>query len=107
MEREKSKSAEALPKKVRGAVCKQMKRCGKTPCRCEQGKLHGPYYSRFERRDGKQHKTYVRLADAEQTRLACQEVRQERQHLIEGRRQYRTFLRQLRDLAQDLVREAS
>lgn len=101
MEKRKPKSEESLPKKLCGAVCRQMKRCGKTPCRCERGSLHGPYYSRFEWRNGKQQKTYVRLADAERTSLACEEERQERRNLIEGRKEYKMFLRRLRDLLED------
>lgn len=40
-------------------------RCGKSPCRCEPGSLHGPYYYRFTREGGRLRKRYVRKAEAE------------------------------------------
>ena len=42
---------------------------------------HGPYYIRYWREGGKRHKEYVRLADAEGRRAACDERRQARRQV--------------------------
>lgn len=71
-----------LPKtvshKLPGTVHEQYIRCGKPNCRCAQGQLHGPYYYRFWRdRRGRLHKDYVRKADLEAVRAACEARREE------------------------------
>ena len=43
----------------RGAICAQWKRCGRANCRCTQGELHGPYYYRFYRENGRLKKQYL------------------------------------------------
>jgi hypothetical protein len=53
-----------LPKsRSLGALVEQWKRCGKSGCRCTQGRLHGPYFAVMTRQNGRLHKRYVRLAD--------------------------------------------
>jgi hypothetical protein len=42
----RARLARALPDveaTLRGALQRQMRRCGKTGCRCAEGELHGPY----------------------------------------------------------------
>lgn len=34
-------------------------RCGKPGCRCERGVLHGPYWYRYQRVNGKLKRTYL------------------------------------------------
>lgn len=53
-----------------GAVCLQRVRCGKPNCRCARGELHTAYY-RFWHEGGRRRKAYVRRADVERTRAAC------------------------------------
>ncbi len=71
-----TKPAKPLPKKLSGAVCAQWKRCGKVSCRCASGTLHGPYYYRFWREDGRLRKAYVRSADLAAVRAACNAERE-------------------------------
>ncbi len=68
--------AKTLPKMLPGAVCAQWKRCGKPGCRCARGALHGPYYYRFWREDGRLRKAYVRPSELAAVRAACDEERQ-------------------------------
>lgn len=62
-----------IPDKLPGTVIPQYVRCGKPNCRCARGDLHGPYWYRFWREDPYVlHKEYVREADLEQVRAACE-----------------------------------
>src|SRR5215470_14403096 len=54
-----------------GTVQAQEVRCGKPNCRCASGKPHKAYY-RFWREKGKLRKVYVRRADVERVRGACE-----------------------------------
>ena len=66
------KKPDLLPKKaLTGTVCAQMVRCGKATCKCAIGKLHGPYHYYFSRDNGSLTKRYIRKADVQQTRAAC------------------------------------
>jgi hypothetical protein len=60
-----NESAIPLPKidPVRGSLHVEWKRCGRSNCRCQDGRLHGPYYTRHWREDGRQRKAYVRVQD--------------------------------------------
>lgn len=67
---------EALP----GAVIAERKRCGKPNCRCASGNpedLHGPYYYRYYRENGRLRKAYVPKDRVEQVRAACALYREE------------------------------
>src|SRR3989442_15871886 len=44
---------------LRGALHRQMRRCGKAGCRCADGELHGPYIYISVRIDGRSHLLYV------------------------------------------------
>lgn len=68
----KTKPANPLPKTLPGAVCAQMVKCGKPTCKCARGELHGPYYYHFVRHNGAMVKRYIRTADVEQKRSACE-----------------------------------
>lgn len=62
-----------IPAKLPGTLISQYVKCGKPNCKCARGALHGPYWYRFWREDGyRLRKQYVRLADLEQVRAACQ-----------------------------------
>ena len=59
----------ALP----GSLHTQWVRCGRSWCRCSHGcDLHGPYFYRFYREAGKQHKEYVPKGQIKQVRAAIQ-----------------------------------
>jgi hypothetical protein len=62
-----------LPKHpLPGSVHLEWKRCGRTWCRCSRGHLHGPYFYRRWREDGRQRTEYVKRADLESTLLAIE-----------------------------------
>lgn len=42
-----------------GSLQSEWKRCGKSNCRCVHGSLHGPYWYRHWREEGRQRKRYV------------------------------------------------
>ena len=89
----------SLPKiePLRGAVCKQMKRCGKPNCKCAKGQLHGPYYYRFFYRGGRQRKKYVKKGDFQAVLSA---VRAYKQRQIE----WRNTVRETNELAREIMR---
>jgi hypothetical protein len=71
--RVETKSSDLLPKisPLPGAVCAQMKRCGRSNCKCAKGELHGPYYYRFWYERGRQRKKYVKKGDVSDIKAAC------------------------------------
>jgi len=73
--------AKTLPKTLPGAICAQWKKCGKPVCKCARGDLHGPYWYRFWREDGRLRKAYVRQTDVPAVRAACTEERQTKRML--------------------------
>jgi hypothetical protein len=64
-----------------GAVCAQYVRCGRANCRCATGMLHGPYYYRFVRIDGRLCKRYIRRADLPEVCARTAAHRRERRQL--------------------------
>jgi len=61
----------AVPKMCRhGGLRAEWKKCGKFNCRCARGQLHGPYYYRHWRENGRQRKAYVARQQLEGVRLA-------------------------------------
>jgi len=104
--RREAKGVKALhkiePAGLPGAVCAQWTRCGKAGCRCTRGELHGPYYYRMWREQGRLRKSYVPAADVEEVRAQCE---QERMRKRQERRKRQASLSQLREL-RTLLREA-
>jgi hypothetical protein len=96
--RRKKESNQKLPKTepLPGAVCAQWIRCGRPNCKCAKGELHGPYYYRFWREHGRQHKAYVRSGDLEQVRAACEARRARRRESRSARAQVTRYFRLLR-----------
>jgi len=90
-------TTETLPKILPGTVCVQWQRCGRKNCRCANGKLHGPYFSRFWREDGRLRKAYVKLSDVETVRKQCAARQQHRLQLRKGL----TDWRKLRELVRE------
>ena len=54
-----------------GEVCAQFIRCGKAGCRCNAGKLHGPYHYRIWREGLRVHKVYIKAAELEAVQAGC------------------------------------
>lgn len=88
-----NKPENPLPKTLPGAVCVQWVKCGKPSCKCARGELHGPYYYRFVWRKGKQRKLYVKHADAERIRQACEAYRNDAEKRRAERERERQQLR--------------
>lgn len=95
-----SKSPKPLPKTLPGVVLPQHVRCGKPNCRCADGDLHGPYYYRFWREDGRLRKQYVRLDDVDAVRAACRRRQEQaaarRKRRVQWMKTYRNFTDQLK-----------
>jgi hypothetical protein len=90
--------ANSLPKMLPGAVCPQWVRCGRPTCRCARGNLHGPYYYRFWREDGRLRKAYVKPAELERVRAQCRTRRLFRLNLqIDGDR-WRQLVERVREV---------
>jgi hypothetical protein len=81
-----------------GVVRPQWVRCGRPGCHCARGRPHGPYHYRFWREGARLRKAYVRPADLEGVRAACEARRAARRQLRVGWQQWR----QLRDLLREV-----
>ena len=93
-----TKSAQTLPKTLPGTVCKQYVRCGKPNCHCAKAKsLHGPYFYRFYRTEGRLRKQYVRREDEPRIRAACAGRIRERRALRASKARCRALLRIIRE----------
>ena len=90
-----------------GVVLAEKKRCGKANCRCTSGEdadLHGPYFYRYWREQGRLRKAYVPQGKVESTREACQR-RQERERAERIRRaEFKATLRSFRERAREVER---
>lgn len=84
------------PEPLPGAVCAQWVRCGRPGCKCARGELHGPYYYRFWRERGRLRKAYVRPAEVEAVRAACEARRAKRRESRQARAQVRAAFALLR-----------
>jgi hypothetical protein len=75
-----------------GSLHARYARCGTPTCRCARGDLHGPYWRRFWREDGRTRSAYVGQADLDATRHAIEQWRQSHPSI-------RSLLRDLRALS--------
>jgi len=93
------KSKDLLPKiePLPGSVCAQMKRCGRSNCRCLKGQLHGPYFYQFWRQGRKLRKKYVKKADFERVFKGC-EARKENQ------REMRNLIKEINQAGKPILR---
>ena len=98
----KTKTPKPLPKILPGTVCAQWVRCGKPGCKCARGKLHGPYYYRFWREDGRLRKVYVPRDKLDATSAACEAYRREKRVVKDSL----AFLREGRALVRRAEEEA-
>jgi hypothetical protein len=87
---------ETLPKMLPGAVCAELKKCGKPNCRCARGELHGPYYYRYWRDGRRLRKTYVPRQSVAEVTECCQARRLQRIAVRFGWQDYRIMLDALR-----------
>lgn len=81
-----------------GSVHAIRTRCGKPNCRCRAGQLHGPYFVRYWREQGRLRRQYLRPADVEQIRERCEQWRKMRTTWRAGQAEYREMIRQGRAL---------
>ena len=81
-----------VPKILPGRVRSERVRCGRANCKCARGELHGPYFYRYAWADGRRAKLYVRPADAEAVRRACEAHRKLRAEMSAGRAEYKSVL---------------
>lgn len=84
-----------------GVVSARWKRCGKPGCRCQAGKLHGPYYLRRWREGGRQRSQYLDRDDVEKVREQCQQEQQIRAGLRRARQQALGEIRELIQTTRD------
>ena len=94
-------SAKKLPKIIRAAVCVQYVRCGKLRCRCSRGELHGPYHYCFRREGRKLKKVYIRKADVEIVREACETSRRTREQERASMSDWRALLDEIRQMERE------
>ena len=92
---------------LRGAICAQWKRCDRANCRCAQGELHGPYYYRFYREDGRLKKQYLSTKCLDnlhliQEALADREMRIEYRQYRQQNAQYKAEAREARLLLKEM-----
>jgi hypothetical protein len=73
-----SSSGDLLPKSpgLPGSLQPERKRCGKPGCRCTRDELHGPYWYRRWREEGKQRKAFVRRGQLPEVQAALARWRQ-------------------------------
>ena len=90
----RTETSEMLPKTLPGTVCVQWTRCNRPNCHCARGTLHGPYYCRFWRENGRLRKKYVKRSDLEKVRTQCNARRALRQQVKDSWVQ----IRKLREL---------
>ena len=91
-------SGGSLPKlpSRRWSLQPEWKRCGNPSCRCTRGHLHGPYWYRRWREDGKQRKQYV-PRDSVRDELAVIEAHRREHRSTWGTRQLLAELKQFEE----------
>ena len=94
-----------LDRMLNGAVCASYARCGKPNCKCALGKLHGPYYHRYQWFNGRVIKQYIRVRDVEEVRAGCARYRALQIELLEGRRHHGLLMSTLRQILGGLQNE--
>ncbi len=80
--------------RLAGSVHMEFKRCGRDNCRCAKGDLHGPYFTRRWRENGRLRRQYVPMAQLravlaaivreKETGFAVQEVKATLRELRHG-----------------------
>jgi hypothetical protein len=91
-------TSKALPKLLRGSVHAQWVKCGKPGCQCSRGHLHGPYYYRFWREDGRLRKEYVARTDLAGVLRAIEARRTEEKQIKDSWRVVRTARAKVRGI---------
>ncbi len=91
-----SPKVEPLP----GSLQVRYVRCGTPTCHCRNdGSLHGPYFRRFWREDGRTRSVYVPLADVPAVAAACDRSRDRHP----SRRAVRRLLQDLTRLSDEVL----
>ena len=101
-----TKTKKTLPKiELPGIVMSEMKRCGKQNCKCSSGEksdLHGPYYYRYWREQGRLKKQYVEAERVKETTAACirRQIREKAER--EDRERSQALIREMRQVTRNL-----
>ena len=83
-----------------GSLHARFMRCGTTGCHCRtDGALHGPYFRRFWREDGRTRSVYVPLAEVPRVAAAC--ARHHELHV--SRRAFQRMLRSLERRSEEII----
>jgi hypothetical protein len=80
-----------------GHIQQRRVRCGKANCKCARGSLHTAYYHAWDT-DGVRYRQYVKRADVEAMRAACEAHKALQIQLREGRVAYKQLLARARAL---------
>ena len=72
---------EVTPKTLPGTVRVQWVRCSRSNCCCARGELHGPYFYRVWRENGKVRKEYVKRTEVDKVRRQCNARKEIRRQL--------------------------
>lgn len=74
-----------------GSLRSELKRCGRSNCKCVSGReedLHGPYWYRYFREDGRQRKEYVKKCDLDDVREKIERRRERLKNERAARRRH-------------------
>ena len=93
-----NKLPDPLPKILPGTVHEQWVRCGRSNCRCALGQLHGPYFYRFWREDGRLRKQYVKPDAVNAVQKCCQNRQQPREEVSAALGLWRELLERIKEV---------
>lgn len=81
---------------VCGSIVAYYKKCNRANCKCRQGQLHGPYFYRFWRQEGKRFKEYIRKENVAVTKAACESYQRQKRLNKNTRQKHLTLWRKLK-----------
>lgn len=106
MQQSKIKTADLLGKISAGTVHRQLKKCGKSNCKCARGERHLSFYH-FVRVDGKLKVRYLRKSEVAKVRLICLSRRQDQKTMRMFERMSWKRFREFRDDLREMVKDSN
>lgn len=88
---------------VYGSVVACYTKCNRANCKCLQGQLHGPYFYRFWRQDGKRFKRYIRKEDVAVTKAACKSYQEQKRLNKQSHQKHLTLWRELKAKLNEVI----
>jgi predicted GIY-YIG superfamily endonuclease len=88
---------------ISGSVVAYYKKCNRANCKCSQGYLHGPYFYRFWRHEGKRFKQYVRKEDVAVIKAACKNYQEQKRADKEIQLKHLTLWRKLKAQLNEVI----